>query len=196
MTPASWPSTTRLKVSPCLSVTVLMSEFDEEIKKTGEGADVVIDFVGKNYFEKNIEILNRDGVVVYLAFLSGTNVDNFNLGHLLRKRLTLKGSTLRSRTVEYQSKLLQSFKEKALPLILDGQMTVEVHEVFPWTQVIEAQKEMAANKNSGKVCTVHVLELTPDRFHCHRQVENASYVAQMLREDTSVTVLARVAKCN
>lgn len=92
-----------------------------------------------------------DGKMVYLAFLSGAVADKFNLAVLLRKRLTLKGSTLRSRTVDYQHELLNSFAREALPMIVKGEMTVEVHDVYPWTKVQEAQKEMAANKNSGKV---------------------------------------------
>ncbi|RSH86759.1 uncharacterized protein EHS24_005031 [Apiotrichum porosum] len=132
-------------------------DFAEEVKKSGEGVDLIIDFVGKDYFHRNLEILNRDGAVVYLSFLSGANVDKVPLATLLYKRLTLKGSTLRSRTVEYQAKLLDSFKNDALPLIVDGKMKVEVHDVYPWTKVQDAQKDMAANKNSGKI----VFEVTP-----------------------------------
>lgn len=105
------------------------TDFAEEVKKSGEGVDLIIDFVGKDYFHRNLEILNRDGAVVYLSFLSGANVDKVPLATLLYKRLTLKGSTLRSRTVEYQAKLLDSFKNDALPLIVDGKMKVEVHDV-------------------------------------------------------------------
>jgi hypothetical protein len=77
-----------------------------------------------------------------------------NIIQILFKRLTLKGSTLRSRTTEYQADLLQRFEKHALGLITEGKMKVEIHEVFPWDKVIEAQKEMEANKNSGKVGTL------------------------------------------
>lgn len=131
----------------------LTEDYEEEVKKVDEGVDLIVDFVGKDYFQKNLNILRRDGTVVYLAFLSGPVIDKANISMLLYKRLTLKGSTLRSRTVEYQSKLLKGFNDNALPLIRDGKMSIEVHEVFPWTKVTEAQKEMEANKNSGKVRT-------------------------------------------
>ena len=52
-----------------------------------------------------------------------------NIGPLMRKRATIKGSSLRSRSAEYQGHLLHRFKEEALPLIVDGTMKVEVHEV-------------------------------------------------------------------
>lgn len=125
--------------------------FAEVIKEDNAGVDLVIDFVGKNYFNQNIEALNRDGTVVYLAFLSGPVFDKANFGPVLYKRLTLKGSTLRSRDLEYQSNLLGQFEKNALPKIYDGKMVIAVHEVFPWNEVQKAQKEMQENKNSGKV---------------------------------------------
>lgn len=113
--------------------------------------DIIVDFIGKDYFNRNVSVMRRDGKMVLLAFMSGAVVDKANIAHFLAKRLQLRGSTLRSRTVEYQAELLQSFKEHALQNIVNGKMKVEVHKVYPWTEVIEGQKEMAANKNSGKV---------------------------------------------
>ena len=51
-----------------------MLEFDEEMKKLDGGADHIIDFVGRNYFQQNLEVLKRDGMVVYLAMLSGSTL--------------------------------------------------------------------------------------------------------------------------
>jgi D-arabinose 1-dehydrogenase-like Zn-dependent alcohol dehydrogenase len=128
-----------------------------------DGVDLVIDFIGRSYFKANLNLLRRDGTLVFLAFMSGPTLENdTNIQQLLFKRLTLKGSTLRSRTVEYQQELLEHFERDALGLIVK----VEVHQVcniqvsgchindtqvFPWTKVSEAHKEMEANKNSGKV---------------------------------------------
>lgn len=84
--------------------------------------------------------------------MSGPKVpEDTNIMSILFKRLTLKGSTLRSRTVEYQADLLQRFEKDALGLIREGKMKVEIHEVFDWEKVVDAHKEMEANKNSGKV---------------------------------------------
>ncbi|GMK57873.1 hypothetical protein CspeluHIS016_0407070 [Cutaneotrichosporon spelunceum] len=126
-------------------------DFEEEIKKHDSGADVVVDFIGKDYFQRNLSVMNRDGRMVLLAFMSGAVVDKANIALFLAKRLQLRGSTLRSRTVEYQADLLQQFKEHALPDIVSGKYKVEVYKTYPWTEVIEGQKEMAANKNSGKI---------------------------------------------
>jgi NADPH:quinone reductase-like Zn-dependent oxidoreductase len=104
--------------------------FEEEIKKIDDGVDLVVDFIGRNYFNSNLNLLRRDGTLVFLAFMSGPVLeDNTNIMQLLFKRLTIKGSTLRSRTVEYQKELLQSFEKDALGLITKGEMKVQVHEV-------------------------------------------------------------------
>jgi D-arabinose 1-dehydrogenase-like Zn-dependent alcohol dehydrogenase len=79
--------------------------FEEEIKKIDTGVDLIIDFVGRSYFTANLNLLRRDGTIVF------------------------KGSTLRSRTAEYQSDLLGRFEQHALGLIREGTMKVEVHEV-------------------------------------------------------------------
>nr|GFD30373.1 hypothetical protein [Tanacetum cinerariifolium] len=82
------------------------------------------------YFNSNLNILRRDGTLVFLAMMSGPTLQpDTNIMQILFKRLTLKGSTLRSRTTEYQADLLQRFKDNALGLIKDGKMKVEVHEV-------------------------------------------------------------------
>jgi NADPH:quinone reductase-like Zn-dependent oxidoreductase len=108
--------------------------------------------------------------MVLLAFMSGVKLEGNNLGPLLFKRLTIKGSTLRSRSVEYQQELLQHFKNEALDKIVNGEMRIEVHEVFPWDKVADAHKEMEANKNSGKVRVLLDTSLTSDRIRSHRSV--------------------------
>lgn len=91
---------------------------------------MIIDFIGKNYFTPNLNSLRRDGTLVFLAMMSGPKLEpDTNIMQILFKRLTLKGSTLRSRTVEYQRDLLKSFEKDALGSIREGKMKVEVHEV-------------------------------------------------------------------
>ena len=106
------------------------SGFEEEVKKVDDGVDIIVDFIGRNYFNYNLNLLRRDGTMVILAFMSGPVLSpDTNIMQLLFKRLTLKGSTLRSRTVDYQGALLRGFEKDALPLIREGKMRVEVHEV-------------------------------------------------------------------
>ncbi|KAK8846513.1 hypothetical protein IAR55_005599 [Kwoniella newhampshirensis] len=126
--------------------------FEEEIQKHADGVDLIIDFIGKNYYNQNINLLRRDGTLYYLAFMSGASFpDGASLGPLLFKRLTIKGSTLRSRDEKYQHELLEIFGEKVLPGILNKEMKVLIHEVYPWTDIVRAHKDMEANTSSGKL---------------------------------------------
>nr|VWO99467.1 Reducing polyketide synthase FUB1 (EC (Fusaric acid biosynthesis protein 1) [Ganoderma boninense] len=90
-----------------------------------------------------------------LALLSGAEVSKFNLAPILYKRLRIQGSTLRARSVEYQADLVARFKREALDHITgaagDGKVRMYIHEVYPWTKIQEAHREMEANKNSGKI---------------------------------------------
>ena len=114
--------------------------------------DHVVDFIGRDYFAQNLSVMRLDGTMILLAFLSGATVpEGASIAPILGKRLTIRGSTLRSRNAEYQGKLLHMFRDNALPKIINGEMSIEVHEVFPWTKVQEAHEEMEANRNSGKV---------------------------------------------
>ncbi|THH17270.1 hypothetical protein EW146_g3503 [Bondarzewia mesenterica] len=85
-------------------------DFSEVTKAAtgGKGVDVVVDMVGQSHWARNIEALAVDGRMTVLAALSGPVVDKVNLGPILYKRLRIQGSTLRSRTVSYQTELISS----------------------------------------------------------------------------------------
>lgn len=117
----------------------------------GKGVDVIIDFIAAPYFHQNIETLATDGRMVILALMGGLKVNDFNLGKMLRKRLSVMGSTLRARSQEYQIKLTQDLASFAIPLIEQGKIKPVVDSVFSWTEAGEAHKYMEANKNTGKI---------------------------------------------
>lgn len=80
-----------------------------------------MDFVGAPYLPSNLASLARDGRLVLQGFMGGMKVPNFDMGPLLFKRLKIEGSTLRSRDLEYQSNLVQSFVESGgLASIVSG----------------------------------------------------------------------------
>ncbi|KAI5118080.1 hypothetical protein M0805_009160 [Coniferiporia weirii] len=128
-------------------------DFAAEVKKVtdGKGVDVVVDFVGQSHWQKNIDSLAVDGHMTMLAFLSGAEVANFNLSPLLYKRLHIEGSTLRSRSVAYQTELISQFKNDILGDLTDGKLKTYIHKVYPWTEIQEAHREMEADKNIGKI---------------------------------------------
>ncbi|KAF7965540.1 hypothetical protein HWV62_43042 [Athelia sp. TMB] len=132
-------------------------DFSEEVLKNTnkKGADVVIDFVGQSHWNKNLASMALEGRMTMLGLLSGSEVEKANLAPILYKRLRIQGSTLRSRTLDYQANLVHRFKEEALEKITgcggDGPLKTSIHRVYPWTQIQDAQREMQDDKNSGKI---------------------------------------------
>jgi len=129
----------------------------EILKATGgKGVDVVVDFIGQNYFQGNLDVAARDGRIVNLAFLSGTKLPaGVDISPFLRKRLRYEGSSLRSRDENYQLELRDKLVEHALPKFEDGSYKVFVEKVFPFEKIIEAHKLMESNQTKGKIiCTI------------------------------------------
>lgn len=115
------------------------------------GVDVTIDFIGANYFNDNIDSLTRDGRLILLATLSGGKVTDFDVRKILTKRLKIIGSTLRSRSLDYQIKLTREFKEFAYDKIASGRIKPVIDKIYDWKDVAEAHKRMEENKNIGKI---------------------------------------------
>lgn len=125
---------------------------DEVFKFTNNyGADVIIDFIGGKYFNYNIECLTRDGRLIELATLSGGKVENFDMRQILAKRLKIIGSTLRSRSLDYQINLTNEFKNFAYDKIKNGIIKPVIDKIFDWKDVAEAHKRMEENRNTGKI---------------------------------------------
>jgi putative PIG3 family NAD(P)H quinone oxidoreductase len=115
------------------------------------GVDVIIDFIGAKYFNDNIDSLTRDGRLILLATLSGGKVGDFDVRQILVKRLKIIGSTLRSRSLDYQIKLTKEFKEFALDKIASGRIKPVIDKIYDWKDVVQAHKRMEENKNIGKI---------------------------------------------
>ena len=118
---------------------------------SGQGVDVIIDFIAANYFQQNLDSLNTDGRLVILALLGGVEVDHFNLAKVLVKRLQIMGSTLRARNLNYQIRLCREMWSFAKPLFAKGNLKAIIDSVLPWTEVVEAHHLMESNKNKGKI---------------------------------------------
>eukprot|EP01121_Diplochlamys_sp_Union-15-3_P017665 TRINITY_DN6269_c0_g2_i1.p1 TRINITY_DN6269_c0_g2~~TRINITY_DN6269_c0_g2_i1.p1 ORF type:complete len:330 (-),score=68.19 TRINITY_DN6269_c0_g2_i1:44-1033(-) len=148
------------KIKYCLSLGVdkawnYKQETDWEDKVIQEsreknGVDFVLDFVGANYFQKNLKALKLDGTMVILGMLSGSKVDNVDISYILRKRLTIKGSTLRNRPLEYKINLTQQL-QKVLPKFVSGEYKSVIDKVFDWKDVVQAHRYMEDDKNKGKI---------------------------------------------
>lgn len=117
----------------------------------GTGVDVIIDFIAGPYFQQNLDSLSRDGRLVLLATLGGGKVSKADIRQILTKRLTIIGSTLRSRTVDYQARLNSDFINYAFDKFEKGQLKPVVDKVYNWKEAAEAHRYMEANKNTGKI---------------------------------------------
>lgn len=123
----------------------------------GHGVDVIIDIVGKDYSQGNFEAAAMDGRIVQLASLSGSKLAaGLDIGLLENKRLRWEGSRLRSRDLEYQSRLRDLLVEFALPKFVDGTFKVPIEREFSWNDIQEAHVLMESNSSKGKIiCSVN-----------------------------------------
>ncbi|MBB6611307.1 NAD(P)H-quinone oxidoreductase [Pontibacter sp. Tf4] len=127
--------------------------FEDEVLAytNSEGVDVIVDFIAGPYFNQNIDCLRLDGRLVILASLGGGKVDNFDLRKILTKRLQVMGSTLRSRTKDYQIKLTEDLAQFALPLFKEGKLKPVIDSIYSWEDAAEAHRYMESNQNIGKI---------------------------------------------
>ncbi|KAE8146266.1 hypothetical protein BDV25DRAFT_162855 [Aspergillus avenaceus] len=118
----------------------------------GGGVDVIVDFVGATHFQGNLNIAAQDARIVQLGQMGGSVLPaGVDISGLLRKRVRLEGSTLRSRDVSYQKKLRDLLVEHALPKFKDGTFTVFIEKVLPFEQIAEAHQLLESNCTKGKV---------------------------------------------
>lgn len=116
----------------------------------GVGADVILDFIGQDYLNDNLQALALDGTLVIIGTLSGS-IAPANLGLILGKRLRIQGTALRSRPLERRIVLVQRFLREAWPLLKDGRLRPVVDRSYPLAEAGEAHRYMASNSNIGKI---------------------------------------------
>jgi putative PIG3 family NAD(P)H quinone oxidoreductase len=110
-------------------------DFAPEVKRLtgGKGANVVLDMVAGDYLGREVDCLAEDGRLAVIAVQGGVS-SHVDAGLLLRKRLTITGSTLRPRSVDYKTMLAGELRAKAWPLIESGRVKPVIHQVFPGAQ--------------------------------------------------------------
>ncbi|SMO66769.1 NAD(P)H-quinone oxidoreductase [Fodinibius sediminis] len=144
---------TAKKLGADLAYNYKTRDYAEEITRELGSApvDVIVDFIGKPYWHKNMEILAMDGRVVYLSFLGGHAVEDMSLIPILRKRLSIMGSTLRNRPERYKIALVRAFTVQALSLFDAGILQPVIDSTFDWHHAEKAHQRMRENKNTGKI---------------------------------------------
>jgi putative PIG3 family NAD(P)H quinone oxidoreductase len=116
----------------------------------GAGVDVVLDVVGGDYADRNLAVARPQGRIIQVGVM-GSGRAEIDLGLILRKRLTLRGTVLRSRPIEEKIAVTQQVGRELLPRFDDGTLAPVIDSCYPITEVVEAHRHMEANANIGKI---------------------------------------------
>jgi len=116
----------------------------------GKGVDVVLDMVGGDYVAREIGCLADDGRIVVIALLGGAKA-NVDLGQVLRRRLTITGSTLRPRPVAFKAHIARELRERVWPLLEAGAIKPVIYQTFPLEEAASAHTLMESSAHVGKI---------------------------------------------
>lgn len=127
-------------------------DFVAEVQRIthGRGVDVVLDMVAGDYVAREVECLAEDGRLVIIAVQGGVK-SSFNAGLVLRRRLTITGSTLRPRSVEFKAAIAQSLRSRVWPLIEQGKVRPVIYQTFDAGDAAAAHALMESNQHTGKI---------------------------------------------
>lgn len=127
-------------------------DFVAEVQRitNGRGADVVLDMVAGDYVAREVECLAEDGRLLIIAVQGGVK-SAFNAGLVLRRRLTITGSTLRPRSVEFKAAIAQSLRSRVWPLIEQGKVRPVIYQTFDAGDAAAAHALMESNQHTGKI---------------------------------------------
>jgi len=127
-------------------------DFVEEVRRVtqGRGVSVVLDMVGGDYLPRNLACLADDGRHVSIAFQRGAKSDVL-IPDIMRRRLTLTGSTLRPRTVEFKTMVADEIARTVWPYIEGGRLKPVIDSSFPLDRAAEAHTRMEAGVHVGKI---------------------------------------------
>src|SRR5436309_11121777 len=116
----------------------------------GRGVDVILDMVGGDYLERNVDLLPVDGRLVQIGTLGGPKAQ-INMVPVLQRRLTITGSTLRARSIAEKGAIARALNDQVWPLLETGTVTPVIHAVFPLRAAAEAHRTMEADTHIGKL---------------------------------------------
>ena len=127
-------------------------DFVAEVRRItgGKGVDVVLDMVGGDYVAREVDCMADDGRIAIIAVQGGVK-SALDVGTLLRRRLSISGSTLRPRSVAYKTVLARELLATAWPLIESGHIKPVIHQVFPAAQAASAHSLMESSTHVGKI---------------------------------------------
>ena len=127
-------------------------DFQEEVLRLtdGQGVDVILDIVAGSYVAKEVQCLKEEGRLAIISVQGGTRSE-FNAGLVLRKRLTITGSTLRPRPVASKGAIAQACLKNVWPALADGRIKPVIFRSFDAAQVMQAHALMESSQHVGKI---------------------------------------------
>lgn len=152
---------TKEKCEACLSLGADLAinykneDFVEAVKAAtqGRGVDLILDMVGGAYLHRNLDSLAVEGRLVVIALMGGADAD-INLATVMSRRLTLTGSTLRSRSIEQKASIVQTLSQLVWPRLSNGDLRPVIHARYPLSDAAEAHRVMESSTHIGKLLLV------------------------------------------
>jgi NADPH2:quinone reductase len=140
------------KLGACRGINYKTQDFVQEVLHATQqrGVDVVLDMVVGDYLARNIACLADDGRIVIIAYLGGAQA-KVDASQIMRRRLTITGSTLRARPVAFKAAIAQALRARVWPLLEKGAIKPVVHASLPLAQASLAHMQMEAGENIGKI---------------------------------------------
>lgn len=135
-----------------LAINYKTQDFVEEVKKAtnGKGVNVILDMVTGTYLQREIDCLADDGRIVVIAIMGGSKSE-VNTGQILRRRLTITGSTLRPRPVAFKHGITKELCQTVWPLLNSGQLKPVIYKTFSLEQAADAHRLMESSEHVGKI---------------------------------------------
>jgi tumor protein p53-inducible protein 3 len=127
--------------------------FDDEVLKAtnGRGVDLILDFIGADYWQKNFASIKKEGRWVLIGMLGGSVLESLNLFSLMSKCIQLTGTLLTPRSDEYKALLTKEFAKNVTLFFENGKIRPVIDKVYPIGMVADAHKHMEENRNIGKI---------------------------------------------
>ena len=144
-----------LEIGAELAVNYRQDDFVSAVKKATDnlGVDLILDMVGGSYLSRNIECLAVEGRIVMIGLMGGAKA-GVNLATVMSQRLTLTGSTLRSRSVEDKGAIADALRAHVWPHLAAKRLQPIVHATYPFSEAAEAHRVMEASSHIGKLLLV------------------------------------------
>lgn len=135
-----------------LAINYKTQDFVEEVKKAtnGKGVEVILDMVTGTYLQREIDCLADDGRIVIIAIMGGSKSE-VNTGQILRRRLTITGSTLRPRPVSFKRQIAKELYQHVWPLLNSGKLKPVIYKTFSLEQAADAHRLMESSEHVGKI---------------------------------------------